>query len=622
MLGATVVGQKGTGAVLTRSRRLGRCRGEVGQRERRRSGLLSHFGFLHGSAVLVLTLVLLVVPLLKCMVCVGLQIGGGGGRLRSGGRLMRTRGRRLTIGGDRVRGVSGRGLRFFAGVSRRVHAPLALVLKPIGGLVGGSGLSPSVRRSITLVGQGMSQLCEVIGRVLSFQEVSGSGVGLVLHRMSLVKVMERIFSCFANVTRRGRVRCQFSAGVSRLGVCVSIGGVRRILMGVVSGTFGCSSDKKSVSIQVANRTRAILLRIRSRKQKVSGRDVRRLFRHFCANGGAFNAMNFNVKLGLSGRCISLRSNRVHTRDRPKRCALFDIQLCGSVARCARRCVLRRASHFGLDCRSVRISAAIIGRVLSGACSCRILIIRSSPSMQCDLQGRLSTGFRMRITNGNGRTLSLLKRNSTFRLVLDSMLVPNVGKFRLIGQIGGSLTFDRVPVVLLATLSRSDRHVCNVTRKTSRCVPGPFGVSFLGVHVVGVVSRQRGVGRTCVGGLQTNAVSGIRMYGLVGMSRLFESGLLDVISARCRGSSFDVRSLDRRLKLSEIRLCQGVGALFKISPASCLEGCQLGGTVLLLGTQRCGVDRVTCVANFASPTCFAGYFHALCKIAPARTVITG
>lgn len=82
-----------------------------------------------------------------CTVQLGLHLQHHGRVLATGGTRVRVTAHRLVSGRTRVRGMATRGLRFFAGVARRVHAPLALVLGPLSDVIGQRG-SPRVRHGV------------------------------------------------------------------------------------------------------------------------------------------------------------------------------------------------------------------------------------------------------------------------------------------------------------------------------------------------------------------------------------------------------------------------------------------------------------------------------------------
>lgn len=107
------------------------------------------------------------------------------------------------------RGLSRLGVGFFAGVSRRLHAPLALVRKPVRRLERGRGLSRGKVRCISLVRGGAGRVLRLIGRVLSFHGVRGNGVHLRISLFGLGRVMSSFRGRFEIVTRRGRIDFAF-----------------------------------------------------------------------------------------------------------------------------------------------------------------------------------------------------------------------------------------------------------------------------------------------------------------------------------------------------------------------------------------------------------------------------
>lgn len=114
------------------------------------------------------------------------------------------------------RRISSVGLHFFAGVSRRLHAPLALVTKPMRCMLGGSGLPRSTHRRLIIIRHGAGHVLRLIGRVLSFQGVRGGGVGVRMRHIGMMTFIHGIVSGFRSLTRRRGVSFLFRARGSRL----------------------------------------------------------------------------------------------------------------------------------------------------------------------------------------------------------------------------------------------------------------------------------------------------------------------------------------------------------------------------------------------------------------------
>lgn len=121
-------------------------------------------------------------------------------------------GRRMSV----RRRVSSVGLHFFAGVSRRLHAPLALVTNPIRRILGGSGLPRSIHRRLIIMREGAGHVLHLIGRVLSFHGVRGGGVGVRIRHISIISFIHGIVSGFRTMTRRRQVSFLFRARGRRL----------------------------------------------------------------------------------------------------------------------------------------------------------------------------------------------------------------------------------------------------------------------------------------------------------------------------------------------------------------------------------------------------------------------
>lgn len=192
-LDASVVARRGTRLALVRTestrqrtRGLGTLRGRISQ-------CLSSCGS-RGIVLVNLYLFLLIYVITTTVVFHDCIIGTGlGRRLTEAGKRLGEIGKRLRDGGTRLGQLGRRILRlarshliFFAGVDRRLHAPLALVTSPIRVLLRSDNVGKGDHRLLGVIGHGTMTLRRLIDDVLSFQGVRGKGVRLALCHFSLI----------------------------------------------------------------------------------------------------------------------------------------------------------------------------------------------------------------------------------------------------------------------------------------------------------------------------------------------------------------------------------------------------------------------------------------------------
>lgn len=85
--------------------------------------------------------------------------------------------------------------------------------------------------------------------------------------------------------------------------------VIRIVIGLVSGTLGCARRNSRVYMDTRGRNKSTIVQIASGKGKVTSSVGPRVFRVFCAKGGAITSdhEDFKVKLALYGSVMRLRN---------------------------------------------------------------------------------------------------------------------------------------------------------------------------------------------------------------------------------------------------------------------------------------------------------------------------
>lgn len=94
---------------------------------------------------------------------------------------------------------------FFAGTTRRLHAPLALVLSPLRRLLKAIHPSSAICAGLTTVCHGKASLRALISRLLCIRGVRTNVVGLQVSGISVIMLTGRVASPFRRLTRARKV---------------------------------------------------------------------------------------------------------------------------------------------------------------------------------------------------------------------------------------------------------------------------------------------------------------------------------------------------------------------------------------------------------------------------------
>lgn len=322
--------------------------------------------------------------------------------------------RRSTGGERRLDRV---GFHFFAGIDRRLHAPLALVVSPVRDVVGRVA-SRGLRNGLRLVCHGTRHLLGLIGRLLSFHGGRVTKLRLALSRKSVITCIHDVYTSFLVLSRGGRIRLAFFSTVRSLGVSFSRSGVNGIIVGLLSGTFGFAPSKKHISItlRVSGRvSKELLVGMSSANINVESRSGRQVFRHFCRirrRRPRRRSANDNVNLDLMHSFIALRRNAIHIISGINSNDIFLIRL--PIGRMhmdppgptplARR--IRRRRRLLPNVRRRTLSISLLSSVRSGRSRGRgplTLVISSGRSLITFVGSDLDLCFHVRSTSGNQRT---------------------------------------------------------------------------------------------------------------------------------------------------------------------------------------------------------------------------
>lgn len=437
----------------------------------------------------------------------------------------------------------------------------------------------------------MSHLLSLIGRLLSFH-------GARVRKCHLDFIQARVISLLGSATgqfRRSTATRGLLLGLSlslpRLCIFISGRTVAGVFDGLFAGTVGCTSNDVVVHLRLSPSCRAFAVSFVGSNAPVPTRLGRGVFRPFFQIGrNTASGPKAKLKLPLTHSLTRVRRNdlrlRAFTSD--PFVAVFHlalpIGLPRSVGRARRRTVARAMP------RGVRF--------IRSRSHPAVLVIRSGGRVTIFVTSRIGRLCGMRVTKGKTRTVALLGGRDV-RLVVDSIVVPIVSNFTLLGRMGARVRFDRVPIVLLATGGAVRSHLRNLRLKTSTCLSGPFSAGLLVTRVSGLVSGHSGVHGFCFG----SPVTGVGSVTCAGTSRDFLRGLGRVVGRRVNGPTLSMGVVTSLVRLDHPALCQGVHTVSSLAPGRLVGVDHLGGTTRLLVRKGVGVCRVSRTANFDSRSCF-------------------
>ncbi len=157
--------------------------------------------------------------------------------------------RRSLVGERGRRRLSRLGFHFFAGVDRRFHAPLTLVVAPLRVLVHEARSSSLGGRLRGVLG-GTGRLLQLIGRLLSFHHLRRGKRRLGLSRIRVGPFVRRGMGLFDRLTRGGGVALRYRYYFApRSCIYLSEKGAVHVVGGLLSGTVGFAPRGNGVDVR-------------------------------------------------------------------------------------------------------------------------------------------------------------------------------------------------------------------------------------------------------------------------------------------------------------------------------------------------------------------------------------
>lgn len=328
------------------------------------------------------------------------------------------RGGRATRVGGLGTGGRGRmrrtGVGFFAVVTRRVHAPMSLVVKPLRGVVGSPISLPSaMHSSLGVVSHGDRHLLFLMGRLLSFQGIRRRKVGVGFTSRGVRRLLGTIYRHFRPFVTRRKTQLAMGCPRTSFATVMSDRTMAGLIDGLLAGTDGCAGSRIALAYVMRPRRRAFVVQIASGNVKVDGRRRGGVFRPFCrtVSGGP----KANVNLDVIGDVMRSRGNYVRIRSRIGGKSSFVMALPVRRTR-----ILPRSANASL-LGGPTVPRKVLRRSLSNSPVGRgpaVLVISSGRRVLGFLSDDLTSGCDVLATRSNVRTLGGLGRGR-IALVMDS-----------------------------------------------------------------------------------------------------------------------------------------------------------------------------------------------------------
>lgn len=394
--------------------------------------------------------------------------------------------------------------------------------------------------------------------------------------------------------------------------------------GLLSGTFGCASPGKGIVFGVGHvrvsKCSFYDVVVSSANGKVPRRLQKEVFRSFVAKRGApLFSGGMNVNLHVIGGAVSLRRNAIGLSDALKGNDAFALLVPRKGTRFTRsQCRVintPRVRRCTLPLPMVRTRKRRSGPSGGGA---SLLIVRSGRRVQRCIYSLFYGSCTMCRTTGNRRKISITV-DGVPSLVVSSVVVPMGSKFAYYQRLHRRPQATRVPVLVLATGTRSTSILRTSGVNISSCVVGPFGPRMLGTGIQGLVLRQRHLGEVCAGALVLGRRRDRPRTSKGGTPSSFVRRVVRIVRTGLTGRGFGMGVLTRRLGVDRPALCEGVGRHDRLTTVSVVQDMQVDGTTSLVVRGECSVRRVTRVMKCDSAHALQGRFARRFKISPSGCV---
>lgn len=620
VLNTSIIDRTNAKTILAQSEQLYHYQNRINRQKEEEENLLSRFNFLQNSALLILCLMGIIIPLLGYVMYMNLRIKNKNKELYDKNLLVESQKEELSVKNRQIENISNQKLQFFTNISHEIRTPITLIVGPINKLIRNEKLDPSIKEDISLVKRNVDRLYRIVNQILDFRRIDNDKMKLILRETDIIALAMEVYDYFVGIAEEKQISYKFQTNVEKLTMPVDVNKIEQVLVNILSNAFKYSGKKGVVKITITDEKDSLLICIEDKGKGLLKEDIDHLFERFYTGNKNFGAQGFGIGLNLSKEYIDLHDGNIEVESQPGEYTQFRIRLYKGISHYTHEYILEENNCAKLnEHNTLDLGGQTITELLNTQHPYRILIVEDDPDVRSYLRRELSANFRVETTDDGKEAISFLNKDDDFNLIVSDVLMPEMNGFELTGKIKNDIKFSHIPVILLTALSEDSQRIYGIAEGADEYIQKPFNIDFLKIRIINIIQERRRMKDSFMQRLQQGFTDSSEINKIVNVDDLFRYKLLEIMEAQYANSDFSIEDLSEHIGLSRVHLYRKTKALFDLSPTDFLRNYRLNKALQLLKQKQYNVGEIGYMTGFTSPAYFTKCFKNMYGTTPSEFI---
>jgi len=618
-LNTSIIDKSNAKTILAQSEQVNSYQQRINKQKAEEDDLLTRFNFLKNSAIMILILLIIIIPLLSYVMYINLKIKNKNTELHEKNLLVEAQKEELSVKNKQIENVSTQKLQFFTNISHEIRTPITLIIGPLDKLIKSNKVDASLREDIILIKRNVDRLYRIVNQILDFRRIDNDKMRLLLRETNIIFLVKEVYGYFGGIAMDKNIQYEFCSDSKNINLFVDVNKIEQVLVNIISNAFKYSNKKGKVTVRVIDKEDAVVINVEDNGKGISKEDQEHLFERFYTGNKNGGMVGFGIGLNLAKEYVDMHSGTISVESEPGEYTIFHISLLKGSEHFTCEHTYQQNDSFDYTSLQADIESSVVTELLNQVYDYKILIVEDDPDVRSYLKKELSANFKLLIAENGKDALAILHGNEDISLIVSDVLMPEMNGFELCKELKNDFSVSHIPIILLTALSEDSQRIYGIAGGADEYIQKPFNIDFLKIRIINIVQERKRIKERFNNYIKNGNSGNGEIADIVGVDDLFRNKLLDIIENSYNDSSFGIEDLSEHIGLSRVHLYRKTKSLFGMSPTDLLRNYRFNKALILLKDQQLNISEICYMTGFTSPAYFTKCFKELYKVTPSEYI---
>lgn len=504
-------------------------------------------------------------------------------------------------------------LDFFTNISHELKTPLTLILGPLNKMMDDKGMTPGIRKKLSVIDSNAKRLFQLVNQLLDFRKAESGKEDLLISNYDLHSIADEFKEAFESIAESRNIA--FTTKVSSAGneVWLDIDKIRKVIFNLLSNAFKFSNDGGSVGLsfkvvgtgEIASEELQIVV-------SDSGKGIRKemlgkVFEQFFQVQDVANSNGTGIGLAYSKTLVQLHRGQIKVESEEGKGTKFTVVIPVSKNKYSDDEIVPAMPSRQISDEMAKTSSGLVNplkNVDSNEMSRKpvILIVEDNLDMVGFMKEILEAKYHIHSAENGKVALEKLKHISP-ELIISDVMMPEMDGLEFTRFVKSDLNTSHIPIVLLTAKSGFENNLGGLKSGADFYIEKPFYPEILEQNIENILkTRKRTIDRF------KSDVS-VPMSEIVHSESdlAFIEKLTSVVLSNISNPDMDVTFLVDQMGVSRSLLHLKLKGLLDCSTTEFIRSVRLKEAVKLISSGKCNISEAAYETGFSNPAYFTTRF---------------